>query len=111
MATGDGVVDVTDETFETTVLRSPLPVLVDCWASWCKPCRMVAPIFEQLASLLGDRLRFARLDVDHNQAVAYRLQVSSLPTFILFKDGTVADRMMGAVPEAAFRSFLEQNGL
>ena len=103
------VVTLSEDNWEQEVLKSDTPVLVDFWAQWCGPCRMVAPVLDQIASEMDGKVRVAKLDVDSNQKIAYQFQVSSIPTFILFKDGQMADRMMGAVPKSAFESFINRN--
>ena len=89
-------ITVTDASFTTDVLHSPAPVLVDFWATWCGPCRVVAPILEQLAIEHGDKLTVAKLDVGANPLTAQRFQVVSIPTMIVFKDGLPTTRLVGA---------------
>ncbi|MCL4508874.1 MAG: thioredoxin [Chloroflexi bacterium] len=90
---------VTDKEFETQVLKSDTPVLVDFWAAWCSPCRMVAPIVEEIAKDYQDTLRVFKLDVDENIDTAFKYQVQSIPTLILFKDGKPAERIVGFKPK------------
>ena len=89
---------VTDQTFEQEVLKSDTPVLVDFWATWCGPCRMVAPVLEEIASE-RDNVRIAKLDVDANPITAGRFGVRAIPTMILFKDGKEAQRLVGYMPK------------
>lgn len=90
---------VTDATFEQEVLRASQPVLVDFWAPWCGPCRMVEPILEKLARDMAGRLRVAKINVDQNPATAQRYGVQSIPTMMVVKNGQIADRWAGALPE------------
>jgi thioredoxin 1 len=105
-AAGSRPYAVTDATFDQEVLRSSLPVLVDFWAPWCGPCRMVEPILEKLAPELAGRLRVVKLNVDENPATAQRYGVQSIPTMLVVKNGQIAGRWTGALPEAALRSRL-----
>ncbi len=89
-------VAVTDGTFEQEVMKSATPVLVDFWAEWCVPCKMIAPVVDQIADEHSARLKVAKVDVDSNPEVAGRLGVISIPTLILFKDGQPVERMTGS---------------
>jgi thioredoxin 2 len=101
-------VTVTDTTFTAEVERSPLPVLVDMWAAWCGPCRMIAPMIDELAAELAGRVRFAKLNVDENPATAARFDVRSIPTLLVLKGGREVDRFVGARPKAEIALRLEQ---
>jgi len=93
------VVDVSDQTFENEVIKSELPVLLDLWAPWCGPCRMVAPVIDVLAGKYDGRVKFCRLNVDENPQTAAKYRIMSIPTLMFFKNGQVADTVIGAVPE------------
>ncbi|GGV00560.1 MULTISPECIES: thioredoxin [Streptomycetaceae] len=92
---------VTDASFEADVLKSDKPVLVDFWATWCGPCRQIAPILEEIAGEHGDKLTIAKLDVDANQQTAAAYNVISIPTMIVYKDGQPVKSITGARPKAA----------
>ena len=95
-------VTITDQTFEREVLQArERPVLVDCWAPWCGPCRMIAPVLDQLAAESKGRYRIAKLNVDENPQIAARFQIASIPTMLIFKDGQLIDRIVGAQPKQA----------
>lgn len=99
---------VTDATFARDVLDSPLPVMVDFWAEWCGPCRMIAPALEKLAGQYAGKVRIAKLNVDENQRTAMQYQVQSIPTLLLVKQGKIVDRVVGALPEPQLRAQLER---
>jgi thioredoxin len=99
---------VTDATFEREVLRAgSRPVVLDCWAPWCGPCRMVAPILDQLAAESGGRYLIAKLNVDENPQTAARFGIQSIPTLLIFKNGTLADRMIGVQSKQAIAARLK----
>lgn len=97
---------VTDGSFQQDVLQSTEPVLVDFWATWCQPCRMVAPVVEEIASENTGKLKVLKLDVDENQNTAMQYGVSSIPTLILFKDGQPVERVVGFSPKERLMSKL-----
>jgi len=92
-------VDVTDQTFSREVLSFSGPVLLDCWAPWCGPCKMVAPVLEQLASEYAGRLKIAKLNVDENPSTASKYGIQSIPTMLLFKNGSLVNSLVGALPK------------
>lgn len=102
-----GVIEIKDGNFEEEVSKSSLPVLVDFWAPWCGPCRMIAPITEKLAEEYQGQLKFCKLNVDENPQMASKYQVMSIPMLLFFKDGKVVDQSTGAVPESQLRSKVE----
>jgi thioredoxin 2 len=99
---------VTDATFAAEVERSPLPVLVDAWAAWCGPCRMIAPAIDELAAELAGRVRVAKLNVDENPATAGRFDIRSIPTLLVIAGGREVDRIVGAQSKQAIRTRLDR---
>lgn len=97
------VIDVSDQTFESEVIKSSLPVLLDLWAPWCGPCRMVAPVIESLEAKYDGKVKFCRLNVDENPQTAAKYRIMSIPTLMFFKNGQAVDTVIGAVPERALQ--------
>ncbi|MFH0847493.1 MAG: thioredoxin [Chloroflexota bacterium] len=101
------VTEITDKTFEDEVIKSNLPVLVDLWAPWCGPCRMVAPVVEKLSSEYDGKVKFCKLNVDDSPETPGKYHVMSIPTLMFFKGGKVVDTVIGAVPERALKPKLD----
>jgi len=98
---------VTDSNFDNEVLKSDTPVLVDFWAEWCGPCRMIGPIVDQMAQEYEGKAKFAKLDVDNNPEVSIKYGIRSIPALLIFKDGEVVDQVIGAVPKSHLKKQLE----
>ncbi len=96
------------EEFEKVVLNSDLPVIVDFWAEWCMPCRMVAPVFKELAIEYAGKMRFAKVNVDYNRELAVRYGVQGIPTLIVFHKGDVIERVVGAMPKPALKQLIDR---
>jgi thioredoxin 1 len=102
------IVDVTQENFEQEVIKSQLPVVVDFWAPWCKPCQMIAPLTEKLAEDYKRKVKFCKLDVDQNPQIATRYGVMSIPFLLFFKEGQPVAQVVGAVTESKLRPKVQQ---
>ncbi len=105
----ENIVYVTDDSFENEVLQSDKPVLVDYWAEWCGPCRMIAPILDEVSGEYEQKLTVAKLDVDDNQATSMKYGIRGVPTLMLFKDGNVVATHVGALTKSQLTAFIDGN--
>ena len=103
------VLHTTDATFEADVLKSDLPVLVDFWAPWCGPCKMIAPVLHELAPAFDGKAKIVKINVDENQGVAAQYGVRSIPTLLLVKNGQVVGTQVGALPKGQLAAFINQH--
>ena len=104
----ENVIEVTDSNFESVILNSDVPALVDFWAEWCAPCRAIAPLVEEVATEYAGKLKVAKLNVDDNPSTPGKYGVRGIPTLILFKDGQVVDQIVGAVPKDQIKALVEK---
>lgn len=102
------IIEITNDTFQDTVLKSETPVVVDFWASWCGPCRMVAPIMEELADDFEGRIKVAKVNVDDQGELAAQFRIMSIPTILIFKNGQIAEKIVGARSKGEFVELIEK---
>ena len=105
----DKIIHLSDDNFETEVLQSEVPVLVDYWAEWCGPCKMIAPILEEMADELGDKVKIAKLNIDDNQNTPPKYGIRGIPTLMLFKNGSVEATKVGALSKSQLSAFIDGN--
>ncbi|GAA6144732.1 MAG: thiol reductase thioredoxin [Thalassolituus sp.] len=104
----DNIINTTDDSFDTDVLGSDTPVLVDFWAEWCGPCKMIAPVLEEIAEEFAGKVKVAKLNIDENEATAPKFGIRSIPTLILFKNGNAEATKIGAVSKSELVDFINQ---
>jgi len=105
----DSIVHTTDDAWDADVIKSDKPVLVDYWAEWCGPCKMIAPILDEVASEYADRLKVCKIDIDANQGTPPKYGIKGIPTLMLFKGGEVAATKVGALSKSQLQAFLDSN--
>jgi len=104
----ENLIEFTDDNFDTEVLKSNLPVLVDFWAEWCGPCKMIAPIVEEISSDYAGKIKVGKVNVDFNNQVAMQYGIRGIPALLVFKDGAVANQIVGAVPKNDITQILDE---
>ena len=105
----DNITHTTDEAFEADVLQADLPVLVDYWAEWCGPCKMIAPILDEISGEYADKLKVCKMDIDANQQTPPKYGIRGIPTLMLFKNGELSATKVGALSKSQLSAFLEEN--
>ncbi len=102
------MIEINEQNFETEVLKTDLPVVVDFWADWCGPCRMLTPVVEAVAQIMNGKIKFVKLDVDNNATIAGRFAIRTIPSLLIFKQGRVVDQLIGATTQAKLIEVLER---
>jgi thioredoxin 1 len=105
----DAIIELSDSTFESEVVNSDVPVLVDFWAPWCGPCRAIAPIVEEISSSYGEKIKVGRMNVDENQSTTMKFGIRSIPTIMMFKGGEAVDQIIGAVPKGEIERVVDKS--
>ena len=104
----ENVHEFTDQNFDTDVTQSDIPVLIDFWATWCGPCKAIAPVIDEIAGEYNGKVKVGKVDVDHNQNTALKFGVRSIPTLLIMKDGKVVNQIVGAVPKSNITGMLDE---
>lgn len=108
MAEGKNLINVTDDSFQKEVLEADVPTIVDFWATWCGPCRMIGPLFEELSNQYAGKVKFAKVNVDENPKTPSNFGVRGIPTVIMFKGGKAVDQIVGAVPKTQIENMVKK---
>ena len=105
----DAIIEISDSNFESEVVNSDLPVLIDFWAPWCGPCRAIAPLVEEISSSYAGKIKVGKMNVDENQSTTMKFGIRSIPTLIMFKGGEAVDQIIGAVPKSEIERVVEKS--
>ncbi|MEX1000150.1 MAG: thioredoxin [Candidatus Dadabacteria bacterium] len=105
----DAIIEISDSNFESEVVKSDVPVLVDFWAPWCGPCKAIAPIVEEISSTYEGKIKVGKMNVDENQSTTMKFGIRSIPTIIMFKGGEAVDQIIGAVPKGEIEKVVERS--